>query len=103
MSHTSAAAFDVEDGLLALPGTPECWIWAFTCPEAKCPCRVAVVVSAAGDRESVRDRGRSVAEAWRGAGHHGGAAAALKDAVTFAVDLDTLELFPPVGDARLEL
>jgi hypothetical protein len=103
MSAANPTAFDVEEGLIALPGTPERWIWAFTCPTPECGCRAAVVVSTPGSRESVLQRGRSIADAWRSSGHHGQAAASLADAVAFAVDLDTRDLFPPVGNARLEV
>jgi hypothetical protein len=57
MTSTQGVAFDVEQGLIELPGAPPRWVWAFTCPTPKCPCRVAVVLSAPGDRE-VQLRGR---------------------------------------------
>jgi SEC-C motif domain protein len=101
MTRSQSPAF--EEGLLPLPGTPEHWIWAFTCPEPKCPCRTVVVVSTTlGDRDCVRERGLSVAEAWRGRGHYALAASKLKDVVTFTVDLDTLEVVPLAKNGRLE-
>ena len=51
MTSTAASEFNVEQGLMELPGTPARWIWAFTCPEPKCACRTAVVLSLAGERE----------------------------------------------------
>jgi hypothetical protein len=50
--HLKIPAFDVEQGLIGLPGTPAGWIWAFTCPTRECRCRVAVVLSTPGDRET---------------------------------------------------
>ena len=44
MTSTGAVAFDVEQGLIELPGTPPRWIWAFTCPTPKCACRAAIVL-----------------------------------------------------------
>jgi SEC-C motif len=102
MTQSAAAAFDVEQGLIELPGTPARWIWAFTCPTPKCACRAAIVLSAPGDRQMLLERGRPVAEAWLGRGHHGEAAQHLKGVAAFAIDLDTLELFPPVGNTPLD-
>jgi hypothetical protein len=96
-----ASVFDVEEGLIELPGAPARWIWAFTCPTPACACRVAIVLSMPGDRETLLDRGRLVAEVWRGNGQYGQAAQDLQGVTAFAVDLDTRDLFPPVGDARL--
>ena len=102
MTSSDNVAFDVEQSLIELHGTPPRWIWAFTCRTPKCACRVAIVLSAAGERETLLDLGRPVAEAWRGNAHYGQAAQDLQGVVAFAVDLDTLELFPPVGDAPLD-
>ncbi len=102
MTATDAVAFDVEQGLIELPGTPPRWIWAFTCPTPKCACRAAIVVSAAGERGTLLERGRPVADAWLARAHYGQAAQDLQDVVAFAVDLDTLSLFPPVGAAPLD-
>jgi hypothetical protein len=102
MTATDAVAFDVEQGLIELPGTPPRWIWAFTCPTPKCACRAAIVVSAAGERGTLLERGRPVADAWLARAHYGQAAQDLQDVVAFAVDLDTLTLFPPAGAAPLD-
>lgn len=96
------AAFEVEQGVIELPGTPARWIWAFTCPTPKCACRAAVMLSMRGDRALLLERGRPVADAWLGHAHYGQAAQDLPDVVAFAIDLDTLELFPPVGDAPFD-
>jgi len=81
----SHVPFDVEDGLIELPGAPLLWIWAFTRPTPKCGCRTAIVLSAPGDREMLRECGRQVAEAWlvgnieRSAEHHDAAVIADKE------------------------
>ena len=95
-------AFDVEQALLPLPGSPEQWIWTFTCPKANCACREAVVVTAAGSRDSVRERGQPVAAAWRSGDGYARAASELEGVITFAVDLDTLEVFSLAGDPPLD-
>lgn len=102
MMSSDAPLFDVEQGLIELPGAPARWIWAFTCPTPECGCRTAIVLSAAGERETLLERARPVAEAWRGHGHYGQAAQDLQGVTAFAVDLDTHALFPPVGDAPLD-
>ncbi len=95
--------FDVEQGLLELPGSPARWIWAFTCPIPKCACRVALVLSTPGKREMLLDRGRPVAEAWRGrSGRYCQAARDLQGVTAFTIDLDTHALFPPVGNVPLD-
>jgi len=102
MTSTDAVAFDVEQGIIELPGMPPRWIWAFTCPTPKCACRVAIVLSAAGERETLVERGRPVADAWLRSSDHAQVARDLQGVAAFAVDLDTLALFPPVGDAPLD-
>lgn len=87
---------------LELPGSPPTWLWAFTCPEPDCSCRTAVVLGA-DDRETVRTRGRPVADAWLGDGSYAQIAGGLKDVTVFAVDLDTRDVYPAVGDAQLDL
>ena len=96
-----APLFDIEQGLIELPGAPARWIWAFTCPTPACGCRIAIVVSTPGDRETLRERARPVADAWLGHGHYGQAAQDVQGVTAFAVDLDTRDLFPPVGDTPL--
>lgn len=95
--------FDVEQGLLELPGAPAGWIWVFTCPTPKCACRAALVLSTPGERETLLDRGRPVAEAWRErSGRYHRAARDLHGVTAFAIDLDTRGLFPPVGGVPLD-
>lgn len=93
--------FDIEQGLIELPGAPARWIWAFTCPISGCGCRIAIVVSTPGDRETLRERARPVAAAWLANGHYGQAAENASAVTAFAVDLDTREIFPPVGNSPL--
>ena len=102
VSHPNVSAFDVEQGLIELPGTPAGWIWAFTCPARECSCRIAIVLSTPGDRETLLGLGRPVAEAWLAREHYGQAAQDLQGVTAFAVDLDTRDLFPPAGDAPLD-
>jgi hypothetical protein len=102
VTHSGIPAFDVEQGLIELPGMPAGWIWAFTCPVRGCSCRVAIVLSTPGDRETLLERGQPVAVAWLGHRPYGQAAQDLKGVTAFAVDLDTRDLFPPVGDAPLD-
>jgi len=99
----SAPISNAERGLLELSGAPGCWIWAFTCPTPECACRTAIVLSTTGDRESLLTRGRPVAEAWLGAGGHAEVAYGLKDVIAFAVDLDTRELYSPIGDGPFDV
>ena len=102
MTLTEAAAFNVEDGLMELPGTPARWIWAFTCPTPECTCSEAIILSAPGDRENLLDLGRPVADAWRSVGHYGQVAQDLQNALAFSIDLDTLTLGAPAGDRPLD-
>ena len=103
MTHLGIPAFDVEQGLIELPGTPAGWIWAFTCPIRECGCRIAVVLSIPGDRETLLARGQPVAQAWiKKHEHYGQAAQALQGVTAFAVDLDTRDLLPPVAGAPLD-
>lgn len=97
------ANFNVEEGLLPLRGSPERWIWAFTCPVPDCDCRTALVVSASGGREKVREVGSPVAEAWGRADDHRFAAARLRGVTAFALDLDTAEACPPISDEPFDL
>jgi hypothetical protein len=94
---------DAERGLIRLPGSPDAWIWAFTCPAPECACRTAIVISATGDREAVLSRGQPVAEAWVENGHYGQAAQDLQGVTAFAIDLDTHEVYPPLGDTPLDV
>ena len=94
---------NAEQGLIPLPGAPDAWIWAFTCPMPECACRTAIVLSAPGGRETLRNRGRPVAEAWLRGGHYGQAALDLQGVTAFAVNLDTRALYPPLGDAPLDV
>ena len=98
-----AHAFETEQGLIQLPGSPETWIWAFTCPEPECACRTAVVLSRSGGRDALVECGRPVAEAWAGGGHYGQAAQRIQGATAFAIDLDTREVYPPVGEVPLDV
>jgi len=93
---------EAERGLAQLPGTPEAWIWAFTCPTPDCGCRTAIVLFVPGDAERLLERGRPVAEAWLGTGPYGQAAQELEGVTAFALDLDTLELYPPIGDVPFD-
>lgn len=102
MTSTAVSEFNVEQGLIALPGTPARWVWAFTCPYPKCACRTAVVLSLPGERELLLERGRRVADAWLRDAHYGQTAQDLKGVTAFAVHLDTHELLPTVGDAPLD-
>lgn len=102
MTIPEAAVFDVEQGLMELPGEPARWIWAFTCPTPECECRTAIVLCVEGSRETLVERGRPVADAWLAGGPHGHAAGRLRGVTAFAVDLDTRELFPPEGDEPLD-
>ena len=94
---------NAEQGLIQLPGAPNAWIWAFTCPMPECACRTAIVLSAPGGRETLRNRRRPVAEAWLRGGHYGQAALDLQGVTAFAVNLDTRALYPPLGDAPLDV
>jgi hypothetical protein len=86
-----------------LPGAPGRWIWAFTCPEPECPCRTAVVLARSGDRGTLLELGRPVADAWLEAGSHAQVAQSLENVTAFAIDLDSREIFPPIAEAPLNL
>jgi hypothetical protein len=92
-----------ELGLLELPGAAGGWLWAFTCPEPACGCRTAVVLSLSGEREALLERGRPVADAWLGGAPYAQVAQGLTGLTTFAIDLDTRAVFPPSGEAPLDL
>ena len=92
-----------ELGLLELPEPDGGWLWAFTCPSPACACRFALVLTTRGDREALLQRGRPVAETWLSYGDYARVAEGLAGVTTFAIDLDTCDVFPPVGDTPLEL
>ena len=96
------APFDVEQGLIELPGAPTRSIWALTCPTPGCTCRTAIVLSAPGARDALAERGRPVADAWLANAHFGQAAQNLSGVTAFAIDLDARTLFPVVGDVPLD-
>jgi SEC-C motif len=96
------AGFEVERGLLQLPGAPEEWIWAFTCEVPRCSCRTAIVLFARGDRATLLELGRPVAETWRAGEDYGVAASELSEVISFAIDLDTLELSTALDDQLLD-
>ncbi len=104
MNDLQAPMLNTEHGLLQLSGTPETWIWAFTCRAPECACRSAIVLCApSGDREVLLTSGQPVAEAWLGGGGHAQVAEGMSELTAFALDLDTRELHPPIGDAPLDL
>lgn len=92
----------VEQGLIELPGAPGGWVWAFTCPTPLCACRTAIVLSMAGERETLLERGRPVADAWLGRGSYAQAALELRGLTAFALDLDSRQLFAPIGGALFD-
>jgi hypothetical protein len=96
-------AFEIEQALIRLPGSPERWIWAFTCPEPECACRTVTVLSTAGGRDALAECGRPVAEAWGSRAFYGQAAQRVQGAAAFAIDLDTHEVYPPAGEAPLDV
>ena len=87
-------------GILRLPGDEPSWIWAFTCPTPGCSCRSALVLAAAGDRETLRARGAEVGEAWLKGRDRVAVAAALPGVTAFQLDLDSAEAGPPKSDER---
>jgi hypothetical protein len=103
LSRERPHVFDVEEGLLKLPGEPPRWIWAFTCSTPVCACRTALVLSVSGEREELLLRGRPVADAWEDHGGYGKVAEELTGVTAFSIDLDTQEVFPPTGDIPLEV
>jgi len=103
MTSVVASQLDAEQGLIQLPGEPAQWIWAFTCSQPECACRTAIVLSAPGARETLAERGRVVADAWVSHGEYGQAAQELEGVTAFAIDLDTREVYPPLGDRPLDV
>lgn len=96
------SGFEAEQGLLQLPGAPDEWIWAFTCRVPGCSCRTAIVLFARGDRETLLELGQPVAEAWREERDYGLVADELSEVMSFAIDLDTLELSSALDDQFLD-
>jgi hypothetical protein len=92
-----------ELGLLELPGAAGGWLWAFTCPTPECACRTALVLSGLGNREALLERGQPVADAWLGDAHYARVAQGLPGLTAFAIDLDTREVFPSMGDVPLDV
>jgi hypothetical protein len=91
---------DPEMGILQLPGDEPSWIWAFTCPTRGCSCRSALVLTTAGDRETLRSRGAEVGEAWLRGRDRIAVAASLAGVTVFQLDLDSAEVGPPKSDQR---
>lgn len=76
------------EGLLELPGSPEKWIWAFTCPTPGCDCRTAIVLTTDGGRDALLTQGAPVRDAWLGHSGYAKATVGLEHVDTFAIDLD---------------
>lgn len=100
MTHTATSHSNL--GLVEAPQVPGAWLWAFTCPTPDCGCRTALLLSAPEGKERLLESGRIVADAWQRRADYPAAAQELKGVTTFAIDLDTLEVFPPVGDAPID-
>jgi hypothetical protein len=103
VTRADASAFDMEQGLLALPGDPARWIWAFTCPEPECGCRTATILSAEGNRASLVEKAWRVAATWQSDANFARATLDLPGVTSFSIDLDTRRIFPAVGDAPLDV
>lgn len=91
-----------ELGLIETPRVPGGWLWAFTCPTPDCSCRTALLLSAPRGRGTLLECGRVVADAWHSRADYPATAQGLKGVTAFAVDLDTRELYPPVGDTPID-
>lgn len=78
----------ILEGLLELPGSPERWIWAFTCPTPGCACRTAIVLTTDGGRDALLTRGTPVRDAWLGKGGYARATVGLERVDAFAIDID---------------
>lgn len=96
----STTTSNSELGLIEAPKVPGAWLWAFTCPTPNCGCRTALLISASAGKERLLECGRVVADAWHRRADYPATAQELKGVTTFALDLDTLEIFPPVGGPR---
>ncbi len=100
MMGTTTSNFEL--GLIEAPQVPGAWLWAFTCPTPDCGCRTALLLSASEGKERLLECGRVVADAWHRRADYPATAQELKGVTTFALDLDTLEVFPPVGDTPID-
>ena len=101
----------LEDGLFELPrqGEASLWLWAQTCSDPRCTCRVALMLSAAEDREELLRGARLVHAASLDDKKVREVARALGERfIVFEVDLDTADVAPldgpsdRSGDPRLE-
>jgi hypothetical protein len=93
----------LDVGVIALPGEPPQWIWAFTCPMPGCACRSAIVLSVGGDRTALLTAGAPVRDARLRGDNYGKAADAVVGAVAFAIDIDGGEVDHVRGDEPLDL
>jgi len=93
----------LEEGLFELRGPTSTWVWVHTCPEPKCDCRSALVLSTPMGREALLSGGAAVRDAWQTGTGYVEVAATLKDVTTFVLDIDTTEVSAPVGKEPLDL
>ena len=92
-----------DDGVFELAGAAPAWIWVHTCPKPKCSCRSALILAAHDGRELLLERGAAVRDAWNAAANYSRVAASLDGLIAFHIDIDTLEIFAPIGDEPLDL
>lgn len=104
--HLDSPTRSAELGLIEAPAVPGQWLWAFTCPTPDCGCRTALLLASPSGRETLLKSGKVVADAWLGGADYPARAEALQAVTAFTIDLDTREVFPPVGakpiDPRLD-
>lgn len=91
------------EGVFELAGDRPTWIWAHTCPDAKCDCRSALILATDEGRDVLLERGTAVHEAWIAGAEYTHVARRLHDLDHFFIDIDTTEAYWTNGEQRIAL
>jgi hypothetical protein len=100
---TKARHLADDEGVFQLSGYDAPWIWAHTCPTPKCSCRSALILATNDGRAALLERGAPVRTAWQDGSGYADVAARLSDLDVFHIEIDSIEIFTPLGDEPLDL
>jgi hypothetical protein len=103
LADKKAPPLTPDAGVFELTGSPPVWIWAFTCTNATCDCREALVLVSHEGRDYLLARGAGVHEAWRTGDSYRDAAIKLTDMPSFYLGIDSMQVFKLEGGDPLDL
>lgn len=86
MIEQQKSPFAPHEGLFELGATT--WLWAWTCPRQRCPCRSVFLLATSGGRDVLLERIASVRAAMNPGDEYAKLAPELRDIVAFDVNID---------------